>query len=196
MNETIKLQLNVHGPFTLCGEDLDILGDCPLLNEAGIYFFAVKQLSGKFSISYVGETNASFYKRLKEHVIQTLGGNYRVCEPEAMKEGKQIIVWNGLWRKGARNKMPEFLRRYSELAPVVRASLFVHKVFVIPFQAERRLRQRVEGGIASALRDNPSASSLLPEDIRFYLRRKDEEPVLVEIQAPDTILGLPERIYA
>jgi hypothetical protein len=195
MNEPGNLQLNVHGPFVLCSRDLDILENCPLANEAGIYFFGVRQLSGKFAISYVGETSTSFYKRLKEHVIQTLGGNYRVCEPEAMKKGKQVIVWNGLWRKGTRNQMPEFLRRYSDLAPVIRASLLVQKVFIIPFQVERRLRQRIEGSIASALRDDPSASILLPEDIRFCPRRKDEEPVLVEIRVSKIILGLPERIY-
>jgi hypothetical protein len=181
MSEPGKLQLSVHGPFVLCAQYLDILEKCPFANEAGIYFLAVMQPSEKFAICYVGETSISFYKRLKEHVIQTLGVNYRVCVPGHMEQGKQVIVWKGLWRKGTRNQMPEFLRRYLELAPVIRASLLVQKVFVIPFQVEQRLRQHIEGSIASALRDHPSVSSLLPEDIRSYLRRKDEEPVLVEI---------------
>ena len=34
MNKAGELQLHVHGPFTLCGEDMDILGDCHFAKEA------------------------------------------------------------------------------------------------------------------------------------------------------------------
>src|SRR6266704_6014224 len=75
---SMLMRLHFHGPFSVCSETDDVLANCPLRSGTGIYLWAVKQLTGVYRTSYLGETSESFYGRTKEYVVQTLGGNYRV----------------------------------------------------------------------------------------------------------------------
>jgi hypothetical protein len=152
--------------------------------------------TGRYRITYIGETSASFYRRIKEHVIQTLGGNYRICDPKALRHGVQEVVWNGLWRKGTREKLPEFLRRYAELGPLIKESLKIEVVFLAVLECDRRLKRRIEGALAEAHRACTEKASLLPEDIRYYRRRADEMPVAIQVSAEKEIEGLPSEIWA
>src|SRR5947207_14873342 len=111
----MALILHFHGPSSVCSEADDVLAGCTLRNESGIYLWAVKQRTGGYRVLYIGETGNTFYARMREHVIQTLGGNYRVIDADRMCEGVQQVLWNGLWRKGTREKLPEFLSRYETL---------------------------------------------------------------------------------
>ncbi len=189
-------ELKFHGPYTICTEENDVLHDCPYASDEGIYLWVVGLNSGSYRISYIGETGVSFYKRTKDHLIQTLGGNYLICDPEAMVHGRNEILWKGLWRKGTRDKLPEFLSRYESLAPKIKKSILIQDLFVAPVKIDRRLRQRIEGALAFAIREDAEASSLLPNDIRYIRRRDDEESTLISIFSEEKIEGLPERIYA
>ncbi len=156
--------------------------------------WAVKMFSNYFRVTYIGETGTSFYKRTKEHVIQTLGGNYQICDPDAMQRGESIVVWNGLWRKGYRDKFPEFLRRYEGIATVIKGALSVQNIFVAPMDVDSRTRKRIEGALAFAVRNNKDASSLLPKDIRYFKNKEDESPIAISIEAQSKIEGLPRQI--
>jgi hypothetical protein len=152
--------------------------------------------TGKYRLTYIGETSASFYKRTKEHIIQTLGGNYQVCDADAMLKGEHKIIWNGLWRKGTRNKLPEFIKKYQKLALEIKNYLMSQVLFVIPFKTDRRSRQRIEAAIAKAILNDKEASSIMPKDIRFYYKKDKEEPIEVTIESSKIIEGLPEKIKA
>jgi hypothetical protein len=190
------LHLHFHGPFLLCSDMDDVLASCPLRNGAGIYFWAVKQHTGCYRIAYLGETGESFYVRMKEHVVQTLGGNYRVIDPDEMCKGIQQVVWNGLWRKNTRDKLPVFLSNYERSAPVIKRYLVSQVIFVAPVECKPRLRKRMEGALAQHLRSLPEASSLLPSDIRFIVRTVEESPVAISVSADAEIEGLPQQILA
>ncbi len=84
-----SLSLNFHGPNAACSLVADVLEDCEYRDCSGVYVWAVEQSSGEFRVSYLGETEKSFYSRTKEHVIQTLGGNYRVIDLDHMRQGVQ-----------------------------------------------------------------------------------------------------------
>ena len=59
-----------------------------------------KILSEKyFLIDYIGETSRTFYQRMKEHLIELIGGNYRICYSEMLLLSQEVIIWNGRWRK-------------------------------------------------------------------------------------------------
>jgi hypothetical protein len=194
MNTIQKLKF--HGPYTICSEENDVLNDCPYASDEGIYLWVVKMSSGSYRVSYIGETGISFYKRTKEHLIQTLGGNYLICDPEDMVRGRNNVIWKGLWRKETRNKMPDFLSHYESMAPKIKKSILIQKLFVAPTNIDRRFRQRIEGVLAFAIREDAEASSLLPNDIRYIRRRDDEDPTLISISSNHRIEGLPETIYA
>jgi len=192
----MSLNLHFSGPFSICSEKDDVLANCPFRNERGIYLWAVKQLTTCYRVSYLGETSNSFYCRTKEHVIQTMGGNYRIIDPDQMSRGIQQIVWNGLWRIKTRDKLRDFLSNYESLAPLIKRYLFGQVIFVAPLECELRVQKRVEAALAQHLRSLPQASSLFPSDIRFVLRRIDESAVAISISADADIEGLPNEIIA
>jgi hypothetical protein len=189
------ITLNFLGPFDLCGEASRILDGCTERDASGIYLWAVK-VDDKYRITYIGETGTSFYQRTKEHIIQTLGGNYRVCDVTEMRKGIQKVLWDGLWRIGTRDKLPEFLNRYEELAPHIKAFLQAQVVFVAVMECDHLLRRRIVGAIAFSLRSNIIASSLLPLDIRFRKRKSSEAPVYVVLKSESEIEELPDNIIA
>lgn len=189
------ITLKFLGPFNLYSETNGILDGCAEKDASGIYLWAVK-VGDKYRVTYIGETGTSFYQRTKEHIIQTLGGNYRVCNVIEMQQGIQKVIWNGLWRVGTRDKLPEFLNRYEELAPSIKAYLQSQVVFVAVTGCDHLLRKRIEGAIALSLRSNSIASSLLPSDIRFRRRKSSEEPVNITLKSGSEIEGLPNRFIA
>ena len=125
---TTKQELKFHGPYTICSEENDVLHDCTYAADEGIYLWVIRMSSGSYRVLYIGETGASFYKRTKEHLIQTLGGNYLICDPEDIVRGRNNIIWKGLWRKGTRDKLPEFLSHYETMAPKIKKFILIQKL--------------------------------------------------------------------
>jgi len=109
MQESI-IKIEFHGPFKLSGNEAVTLFQNELSHLAGIYLMSIQYEDG-YLVYYIGETGQSFYVRLKDHVIQFFGGNYRIYEPEKFKRGEKEILWNGMWRKETRDRIPEFIDR-------------------------------------------------------------------------------------
>jgi hypothetical protein len=192
-----EFELIIYGPYGLCGTHEKILFYEDIGEEAGIYFWTVPYVQGGSIINYIGETGVSFNQRFKEHMIHTAGGNYRICDPDFEVQGVERILWNGLWRKGTRDKMPEFVSRMIELSPAIKKSLEHSEIYVAPFKSEKRIRQRIEGAIADHIKAQPPpASGLLPTDVRYTKRWNDEDPVSVLISGGDALLGLPKDLQA
>lgn len=188
--------LHFRGPYTICSETSDVLEGCECKTSNGIYLWVVPQHLRGYKVSYLGETSKGFYSRTKEHVIQTLGGNYRVLDADQMRLGIEQIIWDGLWRRRAKDRLPEFLSRYEELAPLVKRYLFGQAVFLAPFEDDS-LRRRIEVALALHFRADQNSSILLPRDIQFRNGRKpDEEAVSVTFSADGHIEGLPLELKA
>jgi hypothetical protein len=194
---TAENVLQFSGPFGLTEGHVPVLFEDPCSMQPGIYFWTVPYVKGGLIITYVGETSSTFGRRMKEHMIQTVGGNYRISDPELLLQGVDHVLWNGLWRKGTQDKMPEYLERLVDLAPAIERTFGLARIFVAPFHSPKRLRQRIEASLAQHIRNQPPpGSSLLPGDIRYYQRRTGEEPVLVHVQCREHVLGLPCDIEA
>ena len=190
------LNLKVHGPFNILSETEDILKKCPFSKDQGIYLWAAKLHSGTYKATYIGETNRSFYHRTKEHLIQTLGGNYQVCDPEKLLNDEKEILWNGLWRTGTRTLMPQFIKQYPKLAPKIVTYLKTQVLFVIPFSLEKTCRRRIESALAQAIIDHPEAYRLLARDIRYLKPKIYESTITVKLSNHSKIEGLPENFKA
>lgn len=188
-----QLTVAFNGPHTICTETKDVLADCAHRKGAGIFFTAV-QIGDSYRITHIGQTGTSFYARLREHVIQTLGGNFRICDPQAMARGEIKVLWDGLWRPGRHAKLPEFLRDGPELFDAARSCFKLEKAFVAPLDAEDRMRRRIEGAIAKQIRKDKAASSLFPPDVRYLPRLSTETTTTIRIVTPKQILGLPEQL--
>jgi hypothetical protein len=187
------LTVKLDGPHPAYSETKDVLADCKHRKLGGIYFWAIK-VGDAYRITHIGQTSTSFYQRMKEHIINTLGGNYRISDANALKRGESKILWDGLWREGTREKLPEFLRDSTDLFETAKANLKLENIFVAPLEVEDRMRRRIEGAIANHIRKDKIASSLLPKDIRVLGRLTTETPIPVKISASAKILGLPEEL--
>ena len=97
--------IHFHGPYPLCSAEHDVPAGCPHAGMAGLYLWTVPTTQHGLVVDYVGEASTSFYRRTKDHIIQTLGGNYLVLEPDAMLRGERDVVWAGLWRAGTRDQL-------------------------------------------------------------------------------------------
>lgn len=188
-----QLTVTFHGPHVLCNETKDVLADCAHRKAAGIFLTAVL-VGDSYRITHIGQTGTSFYARLKEHVIQTLGGNFRICDPKAMARGEIKVLWDGLWRPGRHANLPEYLRNGPALFRAARECFKLEKAFVAPLDVEDRMRRRIEGAIAKQIRKDKSASSLFPPDVRYLPKLSMEVPITIRIVTPKKILGLPEQL--
>lgn len=190
------LMLTFHGPFGLM-EGEDNLFTSALAMQSGIYVWTVPYVHGGYLITYVGQTGATFGRRNKEHMIQTIGGNYRISDPDLLLQGVDHVLWNGLWRKGTRDKIDEYLHRVVDLVPAIRKTLTTIRVLVAPLDAAPPIRRRIEGALADHIkRQPPPAAALLPPDIRYGRRQAAEELIDVQILCAVEVLGLPAGLKA
>jgi hypothetical protein len=188
-----QLTVAFNGPHIICNETKDVLADCVHRKGAGIFFTAV-QVGDSYRITHIGQTGTSFYARLKEHVIQTLGGNFRICDPQAMARGENKVLWDGLWRPGRHAQLPDYLRDGPALFAAARSCFKLEKAFVAPLVTEDRMRRRIEGAIAKQIRKDKAASSLFPPDVRYLPRLSTETAMTIRIVMPKRILGLPDQL--
>lgn len=185
-----------HGPYPFCpsAHGQDLLHGCDISKDYGIYIFAAKQKKGGYRVTYIGETGTSFYKRIKEHAIQTLGGNYRICDAEKMTYGIQEIIWDGLWRKGVRNKIFEFIDKYEYYSPFVKAYIKSISIFLAPFHGSKEQRKNIEFKISSEIRSAGECASLLPSDIQYRYKKINFSGQLLQVQSFTHIEGLPSIV--
>ena len=189
------LILKLFGPFKLFGNTDRLLFDADISYKSGIYLWTIRYKNG-YLIDYIGETGNTFRQRMKEHLIEILGGNYRICDPDMLLQGKEEIIWNGLWRKGTRDRIGEFIKNYKSYAPIIKRYIEIHDIFLAPLTVDRRKRQLIEGNIAKIIKEQkPQISNLFPADIRYVYNRKDsEEGFIVKIECNENIFGLPKTL--
>lgn len=192
-SEPRLLTVHFDGPYPAYSGEHDVLADCKHRKSGGVYFWAIK-VGDSYRLTHIGQTGTSFYHRMKEYIINTLGGNYRICDPEALGRGETKLLWNGLWREGTRERLPEFLRDSSRLFEAAKRNLMLEQIFIAPLEVEDRMRRRIEGAIAKQIRKEKTAASLFPPDIRVLGRLTTEVPIPVRIRVSKKILGLPEQL--
>jgi hypothetical protein len=190
------LTFKFNGPFALAACDAPLIFSDAISAESGIYLWTIPYVGGGFIVMYIGETQKSFAERMKEHAIQTLGGNYRISQPNRLREGVDEVLWNGLWRAGTRDQLPAFIER-TDLSEPSRQMLRAVRVFVAPFDGDRRLRRRLEAALAQHIWSQPApASALLPRDIRFLRLAASEAATDVDVATDGHVLGFPARLHA
>ena len=192
------MNLQVFGPFRIHSNDGEDIFHNPIAKESGIYVYAVPYEKSGFLAEYVGETGASFLKRIKEHTINTMGGYNRIYDPVALKKGKKELLWDGLWKATRQGYFNEFIERYRELAPSIYDFLTIFSVFLLPVEAEPRLRRRIESSIANHLYQQPEpVGTFMASDIRYIKHlQKGEKQIQIKISGGREIIGFPKSVVA
>lgn len=90
------MQLELIGPFKICSAHEGNFFNLPNASKRGIYIYTIHLANMGYLATYVGETGASYSKRIKEHTVNTLSGYERIYDPDALQAGKKILLWDGL----------------------------------------------------------------------------------------------------
>ncbi|WP_024299431.1 hypothetical protein [Methylomicrobium lacus] len=192
------MQLKLIGPLRIHPNNSDSIFHSPDALKIGVYVYAVKVKNVGYLTTYVGETGVSFLKRIKDHVINTLGGYERIYDPDALQEGKKILLWNGMWKASRQDCFGEFIDRHSELAPIISQYVRQFEIFLLPLDANARGRRRIESAIAAHLYNQPlPVGEFIDSDIRYLKKLKNgETPFEVKITGANAIYGFPANVFA
>ena len=194
MPRTNGISVDFSGPLTFT-EGPGSIFDSQYAKSQGVYIWTIPQDSdGTHLIHYVGET-ISFARRQKEHLIQILGFNYAICDPDKAKSGINEMIWPGLWRKKSPDAVGECLREYEKLNDVVLRYLDAMRVFFAPTTVDSKMRKHIEGCIEWNLRSNhPEHKVLYPDDSHIGTSADGRNNGLLQITCPEIIKGLDRII--
>jgi hypothetical protein len=184
------MQFELEGPFSLNPDEKSGIFHLPIGEQSGVYVYAVNVDGQGHLATYVGQTGRSFLIRVREHVLNTLSGYEKIFDPDALKKGEKKLVWDGLWPSDRRNYLGEFLKRYSELAPVIQKFAKQFEIFLLPIQQkDKSLRLALEAGITTHLKAQPTPVGEFMDEIDPKPRK--ENLVDIEIMNAQKIMGFP-----
>ena len=187
------LHLDFDGPFSFHDRD-DCVFRAVRGGLAGIYLWTIKQRrDNTHMVHYVGET-VSFTKRQREHLVNILGLNYGIFDPDKAQEGICELIWPGLWRDKSPDGPVRQLAAYDTIHGAVLRYVSVLTVFFAPLDVDTPSRRHIEGCLGWHLRKNhPEDKVLYPDDNHVGALSEKNRGELV-IAAPEVIRGLDERI--
>ncbi len=186
-------ELNFTGPYRF-RENGNSLFNSPFARSAGIYLWTVQQRSdSSHLIHYIGETT-SFARRHREHLVQILGLNYGIFNPDMAQDGICELVWPGLWRDASLAGTHRHLNFYRDSTGIVLHYISILSVFFAELDIEASLRKHIEGCIGFHLRKNhPESKALYPDDnhVGTIYKKKQGE---IKIASNEIIRGLDKQI--
>jgi hypothetical protein len=183
------IHLNFIGPFTFTDGNSSLFRSA-YAASSGIYLHTIRQYSDNAHlIHYVGET-ALLGKRHKEHLIQILGLNYGIFDPDKARKGICELLWKGLWRDKTAIGPFMQIEAYRKLHQEVLQYLSILTVFFAELDVDKNLRKHVEGCIGWHLRNkHPEHKALYPDD-NHVGTKKEKNIGNLYINASETIRGL------
>ncbi|HPA19285.1 MAG TPA: hypothetical protein PLU30_16175 [Verrucomicrobiae bacterium] len=189
------ITLHFQGPFTFIPGERSLF-HCSAAKSAGIYLWTHRQnADGSHLIHYIGETG-SFAQRHRQHLIEILGMNYGIFDPDHAKIGKSTLLWPGLWRDPSADGPGELLGQYEAMTPTVIRYVHALTVFFAPLETETKFRKHVEGLIAWNLRTRHLEASALYPDDNYTSKNKAITGVRLLISSAEPIQGLDREIAA
>jgi len=190
------LEIQLYGPYRCFGNKDESVFHVPISTRKGVYFWTIP-FENQYLTYYIGETGNSFVYRTMEHIQCYLRGFYRVYDPNEFAKGKKVLIWGGMWkpdRKGLDVKL-EFIDRYPALSRQIYEYLAQFRLFLAPIDRDRRTRQRIEAAIATKMLGRPGViGNFQDDDIRYWPRRSEEQPIYVKMKPSELIMGLNEEL--
>jgi hypothetical protein len=162
--------------------------------QHGVYLWTVPTPNG-YLVYYVGETGVNFRTRMRDHYKEQLSGMYHIYDPEQFCLGRKCELWRGIYGKGGIRDHNKFLEILPEIAPVLVRFINIFHFYVAPMQCDRRIRERLEAALANHLYEQPGVIGAFQEkNIRYNLRRSNEDPIKVKIACPQVVQGIPTEL--
>lgn len=186
------ISLHFNGPMTFLEGDHSLFRS-RFTESSGIYLWVIKDNNDINHIHYVGET-FQFAKRQREHIIQILGMNYRIIEATSAREGREVILWNGLWRDKSNQAVGLALDAYERLSHEIMDYIKIIDVYFAETNVPVDIRKHIEGSIGWNVRKNHSKSKVFYPDDNHVGTRKQKVGISLFITSDEEILGLDHEL--
>lgn len=140
------ITLNFKGPYKFTDGDNYLFKSDDAKSE-GVYIWTIKkEKKDSYYVHYIGETSY-FAKRQREHLVRILGLDYRIIDPTDAKNGKERIVWEGLWRDKSDDAVIKLWEKYGEVTHYVKEYIEIINIFFAETTCNKNLRRHIEGSI-------------------------------------------------
>ncbi len=187
-----ELNIVFHGPLAWVNSPADSsIFSAEITRQPGVYLWTVETPHGHL-VYYVGETGRDFRIRMKEHYKEQLSGMYHIYDPEQFSLGKKRQLWRGVYGKGGEKDFLKFLDLLPTIASALTKFVSIIQFYVAPIDCEGRIRKRFEAALAYYLYNQPG--NFQDEGIQYERRWDNEEPIIVNINYPEIIKGMPREL--
>jgi hypothetical protein len=184
------------GPFSwLGGNSVPSILETETGKKKGVYLWTVQLGEGEL-VYYVGQTGRSFAQRMLEHFREHMSGGYHLYEPHEFSRGRKVLLWPGRYGPDREPSLSLLIQRFPTLASAIVDLAKLYRFFVAPLECEKRLRERIEAGIAQYLDQQPEPAGEFQDQGIVYRPRLDtEEPVQALVHCKDNLIGVPKSLY-
>jgi len=192
MPDTIKVHFI--GPYSWYGQDgIPSIFSSEMKN--GVYLWSVPYQDGQL-VYYVGVSGRKFSVRMMEHFREHMSGSYHLNEPQALVQGKKVMLWPGRYDPDKKVTVDDFIDAFPNLAPVIYELAKRYRFWLAPINGDRRLRERIEAALAMHLYDQPGIIGDFQEKgVRYLPRRQNENLIKSVFEADAKIYGLPDFLW-
>lgn len=187
--------LTFFGPYSWHGKNgTEDLHTCEMGKKSGVYLWTIKQNNGEL-IYYIGETSRSFSVRMTEHFREHCSGGYHFYAPAKFGQGIKEQLWPGRFVASQRTSIAEFLDKYDSFQNAIKELAFMYRFYVAPFEGERRIRERIESGLAYYLyKQEGLIGNFQDKGVHYRRRWESEMPEWVCFESESILLGLPDKL--
>ena len=108
-----------------------------------------------------------------------------------------MLIWGGMWKFDRKDPamMADFLKDYPTFSLQILEFLKQFRIFLIPIQGDRRIREHIEAGIAAHFYEQSGVvGSFQNKDIRYKPRKPDEQSFLLKVKKCGPIMGLGTQV--
>lgn len=185
-----------HGPLSWLGnDDTACIFTAEWGKKAGIYLWTVETELGEL-VYYVGQTGRSFSVRMAEHFKEHFSGGYHLYSPGEFVKGTKNLLWPGRYDPERKTTVAEFVQNYDALTGPIEKLTRLYRFHVAPLECNRRLRERIEAGLANHLCEQEGVvGGFQDKGIRYSKRLDMEEPVQISLMADAILRGLPDHLW-
>lgn len=190
------MNVEFYGPFSwIDGKASLSIFNTDVGKESGVYLWTVNIEKGEL-IYYVGQTGRHFAQRMLEHFREHMSGGYHLYDPQEFRHGRKALLWPGRYGLDRESSLSKFVQHFQDLAPALVDLAGLYRFYLAPLACERRLRERIEAGIAEYLYQQPGMiGEFQDQGIRYHPRRDNEESIQILIQCQANLIGLPGGLW-
>jgi hypothetical protein len=190
-----ELTISFSRPFAwLPGSSVESISDAKEGRTPGLYMWTAPTPDGHL-VYYVGDTSLTLAGRIQEHLCEQLSGRYRFHEPARFFKGEKQLLWRGVYGKGAKPNVSEFVDQLPTLAAALAQFVRGMRFLVATTDCSHRLRRRIEAALASWFREQGGVVGPFQEDgIHYEPRLPSEPPESVAFTWHERPLGAPDRL--